>query len=268
MKFKLFGRLKKEEPAKEATAPQNMQAAANPNIQPGGASSRPLPEDRVSSLLSQGLAEPEIIRVLKEEGYSFQEIDTGITNVLKQRVSNDPAAFNTPIPDAQRDDLSPVFRQSPEEQFREDKEQRNKAAVIEEMEEVIETLIEEKFSRVLEELERADKKFMDLNEKFNALNAKLDNIEAQGKGTFAAEIDKINAVDVKEENLEPRITSLEKAFKDIIPNLVDSIRELRETASSSKRREVSAREFVEDSTTESAGSLGEEEKSETESIFD
>lgn len=266
MKFKLFGRLRKEEPAKAAVQQSN-EPSAGGKVQQNSPIAKPLPEERVASLLSQGLVEPEMIRVLKEEGYSFQEIDSGITNVLKQRVSNDPAAFNASFQDKPVEDLSPVFRPNPMDVMRDENEHRNKAAVIEEMEEVIETLIEEKFSRVLEELERADKKFVDLNEKFHELNAKLDTIESQGKGTFAAEIEKINAVDVKEETLEPRIASLEKAFKDIIPNLVDSIREVRETMASSKRREIHAREFA-DEGAEDAGAGSEEEKNEKESIFD
>lgn len=268
MKFKLFGRLRKEEPASAASAQQSQnQPQPGNNPQQNGAPTRPLPEERVTILLSQGFAEPEIIRVLKEEGYSFQEIDSGITNVLKQKVSSDPAAFNSSFQGTPVEDLSPVFRPNQADVMRDENDRRDKTAVIEEMEEVIETLIEEKFSRVLEELERADKKFVDLNEKFHALNAKLDTIESQGKGTFAAEIDKINAVDAKEETLEPRIASLEKAFKDIIPNLVDSIREVRETQASSRRRELPAREFTGDNAAGfEAGT--EEEKNEKESIFD
>ncbi len=266
MKFKLFGRLRKEDPAKAAPSQPN-EFQISGKSQQNSATTRPLPEERVSSLLSQGLAEPEMIRVLKEEGYSFQEIDSGITNVLKQRVSNDPAAFNASFQGQPIEDLSPVFRPNPTDVMRDETEHRNKAAVIEEMEEVIETLIEEKFSRVLEELERADKKFTDLNEKFHELNGKLDAIESQGKGTFAAEIEKINAVDAKEENLEPRIASLEKAFKDIIPNLVDSIREVRETLASSKRREAHAHDFTGDATA-TFETDPEEEKNEKESIFD
>lgn len=268
MKFKLFGRLKKEEPVAAAPAPPpQKQPQAGNAPQQNNAPSRPLPEERVTVLLSQGFAEPEIIRVLKEEGYSFQEIDSGITNVLKQKVSNDPAAFNASFQGMPVEDLSPVFRPNQADVMRDENDRRDKTAVIEEMEEVIETLIEEKFSRVLEELERADKKFTDLNEKFHALNVKLDTIESQGKGTFAAEIDKINAVNTKEETLEPRIASLEKAFKDIIPNLVDSIRELRETAASSRRREAHAHDFAGDAAA-SFETSPEEEKNEKESIFD
>lgn len=267
MKFKLFGRLRKEEPAKAAPSQPN-ESRISGESQQNSAATRPLPEERVSSLLSQGLAEPEMIRVLKEEGYSFQEIDSGITNVLKQRVSNDPAAFNASFQDQPVEDLSPVFRPNPEDVMRDENEHRNKAAVIEEMEEVIETLIEEKFSRVLEELERADKKFTDLNEKIHELNGKLDTIESQRKDTVASDIEKINAVNMKEENLEPRISSLEKAFKDIIPTLVDSIRELREIVSSSKHREAS-RDFVADEgRNNEAGINSEEGKNEKESIFD
>ncbi len=271
MKFKLFGRLKKEEPAKPAYDFSNDLSIGGNQQQ--SSSSRPLPEDRVTSLLSQGLSEPEMIRVLKEEGYSFQEIDSGITNVLKQRVSENPSAIDMPFQGAPMEDLSPVFRPNPADVMRSDIEQRSKAQVMEEMEEVIETLIEEKFSSVLKELESMDNKVMDLKEKFNDINGKIASLESQEKGIGVSEAEKINAINVREDMIEPRITSLEKAFKDIIPNLVDSIRELRETAASSKRRDVSARDFVECAKTETvetrkAPEEEKEEKNEKESIFD
>ena len=61
MKFKLFGRLKKDEQAQQDAARAN-EAAPRPQAPQQRSSSRPLPEERVTFLISQGLAEPEIIR--------------------------------------------------------------------------------------------------------------------------------------------------------------------------------------------------------------
>ncbi len=239
--FKLFGRLKKEAPASK---PIEHQAASVQNVtapqQPRG-TTRPLPEERVLFLISQGLAEPEIIKVLKDEGYSFQEIDSGITNVLKRRVSSEQHfAPSNPFELSHEEDLAPVYHPNQDVVAREEAEQQKKAAMIEEMEEIIETLIEEKLSRVLDELDKAEKKFNEINDKLRQINDRVSAFEAQEKNIEFGESEKIGELKSKEENIEPRIASLEKAFKDIIPNLVDSIREMRETLASSRRREPSA----------------------------
>lgn len=266
MKFKLFGRLKKEAPQIPAEAGMHQGGAAPAAQAPQQAvSTRPLPEERVTFLLSRGLAEPEIIKVLKDEGYSFQEIDSGITNVLKEHVSSEQSnTFEAPQESYQGEDLAPVFRPNPDEVAREEAEIRTKSAIMEEMEEIIETLIEEKFSKVLEELDIVDKRFNEVNERLRQLNERLSAFEAQEKQSDASASEKIGEVNAREESIEPRVTSLEKAFKDIIPNLVESIREMRETMASAKRREVPPQDAeIPASETEST-----EETAEKSSIFD
>ncbi|VVB59745.1 Uncharacterised protein [uncultured archaeon] len=263
--FKLFGHLKKDKPSDGQPANQN-QNQGNPSA-PQQAPNRPHPEDRVAYLVSQGLAEPEIIKVLKDEGYSFQEIDSGITNVLKSRVSNEPPVSAYGFGEgAQPEDLAPVFRPNPQEVVREEAAARSKAAMIEEMEEIIETLIEEKLSGVLDELDKTEKRFAEVNEKLRQVNERILALENQEKNTDASQAEKINAVGQKEENIEPRIASLEKAFKDIVPNLVESIREMRETVASLRRREAPMPD-VERSAEESSGFEAEKDNNKS-SIFD
>lgn len=262
--FKLFGHLKKDKPSGEQPANENPNARNSPA--PQQASNRPHPEDRVAYLVSQGLAEPEIIKVLKDEGYSFQEIDSGITNVLKSRVSNEPPASAYGFGEgAQPEDLAPVFRPNPQEVVREEASQRSKAAVIEEMEEIIETLIEEKLSGVLDELDKTEKRFNEVNDKLRQINERIVSLENQEKNIDASQAEKISAVGQKEEDMEPRIASLEKAFKDIVPNLVESIREMREAVAAIRHREAPMPD-AERSVEESSGF--EAEKSEKSSIFD
>ncbi len=261
--FKLFGHLKKDKPS-EQPANQNPNAR-NPPV-PQQMPNRPHPEDRVAYLVSQGLAEPEIIKVLKDEGYSFQEIDSGITNVLKSRVSNEPPASTYGFGEGpQPEDLAPVFRPNPQEVIREEAAARSKAAMIEEMEEIIETLIEEKLSGVLGELDKTERRFSEVNEKLHQINERIVAIETEEKNTDASQTEKINAVGQKEEDIEPRIASLEKAFKDIIPNLVESIREMREAVATIRHREAPMPDAQR--STEESGGL-EVEKGEKSSIFD
>lgn len=222
MKFVLFGRLKKEG-AKEA------QNAA----QPARASDRPAAEERVSFLLSQGLAEPEIIKAMKEEGYSFQEIDSGVSNMLKSRVSDEaPMQSAYGSQEMPPEDLAPLI--GPAEAGMQTR-QETRAEVLDQMEAVMEQMIEEKFSSVSAQLDGIDAKFEALEKKIQQLASRINEIEGSEKKYNEGEEVKIQELNAKESGLEPRISSLERAFKDIIPNLVESIRELKEMAASKKR---------------------------------
>ncbi len=54
-----------------------------------------IPTERVMSLSSQGVSEPEIIRMLKNEGYTPVEVDTAMKQALKGAVAGPRPAFPT-----------------------------------------------------------------------------------------------------------------------------------------------------------------------------
>ena len=228
MKFVLFGRLKKGGDSKTQTQ-ETPQRPAQPQQQ--HISQKQPVEDRVTFLISQGLAEPEIIKVLKDEGYSFQEIDSGISTVLKSTVSDQPP--EVPEENTIPDELSPLIVTEEDQRS----PQKVQSEMIEQMNAIMEQMMEEKLSIFSSELDRIDSKFESIEGKIQKAIAQITDFEAAEKRDEAKEDAKIQEINAKETDLEPRIASLEKAFKDIIPGLVESIRELRETINSSKRRE-------------------------------
>lgn len=289
--FKLFGRLKKEEPAPAQFPHQQQQQPAMSNEQyqaypPQNApqigalhpQNRPPPEERVSFLLSRGLAESDIIKTLKNEGYSFQEIDSGITNVLKSTVSSEPNYAPRPSIDmVQNEELAPLMPLQPGPQpvpnaspAHETESQRMRVEIVEEMEEIMEALIEERVSKIDDRLDRLDARIKELDNKIFRLSEKAEQFEISEKTADSEAKTKMDELGEKEINLEPRISSLEKAFKDIIPNLVESVREVKEALSSSslsRRLEPRIMQEPEASSDESA-SFGENKTDGEKSIFD
>lgn len=55
-----------------------------------------IPADRVASLSSQGMSEPEIIRTLRSEGYSPIEVDSAMKDALRSAVRPGPARIAPP----------------------------------------------------------------------------------------------------------------------------------------------------------------------------
>ena len=56
-----------------------------------------IPTERVRSLYSQGMSEPEIIRVLKSEGYSPVEVDAAMKEALKGAVGSPGVPTHPPV---------------------------------------------------------------------------------------------------------------------------------------------------------------------------
>jgi hypothetical protein len=54
---------------------------------PGGSSGSSVPTDRVMTLSSQGVSEPDIIKTLKNEGYTPMQVDSAMREALKGTVS-------------------------------------------------------------------------------------------------------------------------------------------------------------------------------------
>ena len=74
MKFKLFGRLTKKKPE---PASQVQTEKRDPHI-------------IINELTAKGLPESEIIRTLKDEGYSFKEIDDALNESVRNEVTGAP----------------------------------------------------------------------------------------------------------------------------------------------------------------------------------
>lgn len=195
MKFVLFGRLKKQAPEGEAQKPKP------------AASKKLSAEERVAFLVSQGLAEPEIIKVLKDEGYSFQEIDSSISNVLKSRVSDQPLTPTENDGANVPDDLAPLMNS---EDTMQNTPQQLQAELTEQMDAVMEQMMEEKFSGIESELDKIDKKFEELENKIRQVSTRIVEDETVEKRTEEKSEGEIADVNTKETNLEPGLRALKK----------------------------------------------------------
>ncbi len=82
---------------------------------PPEATSRPPALSRITSLTSQGVSEPEIIKTLRSEGYSPMEVDAAMKHALRSAAygsnSQQPRYEQPPV------EQSPQFGQQPPQQF-------------------------------------------------------------------------------------------------------------------------------------------------------
>ena len=252
MKFKLFARLRDGKPhAKRSSYAQKEVMDAKQQITP---SSKPTPFEEVATLVSAGVSEAEIIQALKEEGYSFKEIDDALNATLKTTVTgeapqlsfapetqptepgaNDKELFGRNFTEEQefegaQDDLAPanIPTQSEEDTARETAETDEYNRRIEEVEEIISAIIEEKIGRVEDAKKELEGKLDNILKEFQAIKQQTQKEKEQTANIEGKEEEDISRINAKLDDLEPRLVSLEKAFKDIIPNLIDSVRDIKE----------------------------------------
>ena len=250
MKFKLFARLKKKAdinnktekdfthitPAEKNDSFESIETKTQyDNIFDSENSNEKL-ENEINENLNKGLKEKEIIKNLTEKGYAFSQIDEAMTNVLQKNEEkqlseennyNKPNFFNTSDPLLNESVPMPA-KQEYQENY--DNNSDNNAPFlgaglnIEEVEEIVNEMLYTKLNELYKFKEKTNKILENNSKKIESIfNA---NEKMEKNFTLFKKESKKEIADTKEKILEiiPRISSVEKACKEVIPNIVDEQR--------------------------------------------
>jgi DNA-binding transcriptional MerR regulator len=204
--------------------------------------SRPSVLSRIEELSSRGLSEIEIIDTLRKEGYSPDEIDKGLTEALKMgateiralppKPKEEPKKLPPPPPEPPK---LPANLPAPLELPSEPMPQVPEVSVQQDYfypeystEEYIDYMVKEKTEEINKKINEFMLKQKELESKILSLHEKLSEVsqvktsEQQLIGT------KIDSLKDLIEEMNVRLESLEKAFKETLPALIESIRALSE----------------------------------------
>lgn len=205
LKFELFGRLKKH---------------PKPAMQ-----QKPVPIQRVHELSAEGWSEADIIKRLKEEGYSFGEIDSALNQAISSNIAKDRNVLLAGIPSTDIMPQSNVETPQPiaQEQYQ---TQLTQQLDYESIEPWIEAVVEERLAYFKGVQDKINQDLLNVAEEINNLDKSLRVIENKNDDDLVTMHKQIGDLVARVESIEPQIESLEKAFKDTIPNLVDSIRQV------------------------------------------
>ena len=270
MKFKLFGRLtkKKHEPASQVQTEKR-----DPHI-------------IINELTAKGLPESEIIRTLKDEGYSFKEIDDALNESVRNEVTGAPptmdSEYGAPDPGQQfpeAPDTDGMPGQSSQDQYldkdltnmdrqdlnlvqkpaqftdstnmsppgeglgqastmsmpEEDRGQQGQATLDdrerENIYEVVESVVNERVNSLKSDIKEIDAQIKSIQQIISEFKSEVQEQQDAWRKEFGSTHESIKDNTTKTMDMEPRVAGLEKAFKDIVPNLVDSVREVKEIVS-------------------------------------
>jgi hypothetical protein len=195
-----------------------------------------MPIDRVKELSGKGFSEPDMIDVLRKEGYSPGEIDSALTEALKMGVSGvtppaQPQQEQMPLLPA----LQPVEAVQnipimPETSLPQNYYQQQYPT-----EEYVEYLVRERMGGVDEKINEFTIRYEELEKRMQTVWDQLNTI-ATGRSTEQQQI--LQKLDVFKDSLvemETRMGSLEKVFRETLPALIESVRALSDLVGRVKR---------------------------------
>jgi chromosome segregation ATPase len=191
------------------------------------------PVERVKELSSHGFSEPEIIDILRKEGYNPQEIDLALTQALKEKLQ-------TTTSTKQKEDI-PSFEEvvkkvQPDQQIQQQSIQYTSSTQPEQQyswEEYfsyIDYLIHSRISEINKELEKINMKHQNLERRIDEINQNFKEIVSKREETYTQILRKIDELNSSIANLALRISTLEELLKDILPALIESVRSLSRLA--------------------------------------
>lgn len=228
--------------------------------------------ERVATLSSQGFSEPEIIKTLRDEGYSPMEVDKAMKTALKSATTPSPISHGqSPIQPEQTSEIQGTVGQlkppflgpsessdfmfnkepelplipeppglGPKESISQKPSQQKPQPAGEgerkELEEIAESIVEEKWSIF-------EKEINELNNRLNKMDSKIYNLENtinQIKGVEKSEIEEIKkSINTYRESISEvsaRMESIERAMKDSLTPMLQTLRSLSDTIKELKKR--------------------------------
>lgn len=194
---------------------------------------RGIPADRVRELTSKGFSELEVIDVLRKEGYSPEEIDRALSQALKGGITAAPAA--TPVAEPKLPTLEEIAPKIEMPEMPETPLPEEYYAETYPTEEYIEYVVKEKIGETKKSVDEISLKAKELEKRMENLHEQI-NVLIQTRSSEQNQI--LNRIDSFKEamaDIEIRLGGMEKAFKETLPALIESVRALSDLVQRLKR---------------------------------
>lgn len=245
-----------------------------------------MPTDRSKELMGKGFSELDTIDVLRREGFSPNEIDKALTQVVKEGVVGDsgrvgnpmatepagpivqpstvPQDFDQAYQSFRQQKSTPTFsprKETPKEEEPERREELElKLPTIEELqpvgggipampetalpeeyyqgyptEEYIDYVVQERTQDVIERLNEFSYRNKDLENKLKDMNERVRELSKVRINEQQQVLNSIDGLGESINDVNIRMASLEKAFKETLPALIESVRALTDLVYRLKR---------------------------------
>lgn len=265
MKFELFGKLR-DDGNDNSEVGNNSPPSANSSMGGLGSNSSPQRgnglEENVQQMFSQGYSEEEIRQELQGQ-YSENEIDQAVNRTIKSSATGGSSNQGGPEPmtpyDGGDDTVSPMdegYGQESQGQMGQNSpppmdqgmnnnpqgnpppsnpepipqqgndQQNNNSNVNDSVEEMVETIVAENLERVEREFENAYSEIDEIKAQLEDFEERIHDLEVRDDEDQTQFIQKMDELEEDIDSYQARMGGLEKAFQQILPSLVDNVRDL------------------------------------------
>jgi len=217
-----------------------------PERMPGGKGA--IPVEKVKELASKGFSEPDMIDVLRREGYSPDEIDRALSGAVKSQISA-PQAPGPQLPTLEQLQPEPPQVQMPQvpetslpENYYYDNYYYQQPQQPQQLmqqnyptEEYVEYLVRERMGDVNQKINEFIVRYQELEKRMVSIYEQLESLAKTKTTEEQLILSKIDSFRDIMNDVEIRLGSLEKAFKDTLPALIESVRALCDLVQRFKR---------------------------------
>jgi uncharacterized phage infection (PIP) family protein YhgE len=186
-----------------------------------------IPIERVKDLSTKGFSEPDMIDILRKEGFSPEEIDKSLTEALKAGVVGEPQPSAPVLPTL--DQLQPQQSQPPQEPVPQMPETSLPQEYYQQQyptEEYIEYVVRARTAEMDERVNEFVIKYGELEKRMAEVNEQLSDLAKARTSGEQLIISKIDSLKDLLADVNISMDGLEKAFKETLPALIESVRAL------------------------------------------
>ncbi len=217
-----------------------------------GAKQSSLPVDRVLQMRAQGLTNNQIVETLQRDGYTTTQIFDALnqadlhasTGVVSQ--SPMPGQPSNPIPmesqpagsmqpaSLQQSTTPETIPSPPAAAF--GNVGITEEELIEKIEEVTETIIEEKWKDFVETVEKIIEWKNAFTERVDKLASELEHLRSEFDRLHVALLKKIEQYDKSMGNVGAQLKAMEMVFKDVLPKFTENVKQLSDLAENMSKK--------------------------------
>ena len=214
-----------------------------------------LTNEHITSFMNSGMQDKDIIKKLKSEGYSYDQIEKVMMSSLRDDVQGNPQellppqtqGFNPnsnigpgiqePLPpiNPQESQIYPELQQNPAQidDFGVSDEEIDNISPEEIVEELVEGVVEDKWKKFDQNISQIKNELGNLKDAM----AEIEKKPSEGKVDVQGYEDKMKSLDSKIDDISVRVGGLEKAFKQFLPSLTSNIENLSKMIHEMKQKD-------------------------------
>lgn len=210
-----------------------------------------IPTEKVKELFSKGFSEVEIIDILRKEGFSPEEVDKALTEALKSEINKVKLPTKDEIEKSVNNEIQSqqnvIQPQQPQIHTQQSLQQHVQQTPYYESNEVsdeytyvtpeeyVEYLIREKMQDLNTRLMEFNIKYKQLENKIADLTERLDHFWKSKEDEYQSILRRIETLKDSIDETNTRIATLERAFKETFPSLIEGIKLLSEVVQKLKK---------------------------------